>query len=66
MLVAEKYHLHNFDEQQWIGERGQHLIFCTKLLLDYLMKLENAIFAQGVSTFMPPVAAGFNGISRFQ
>ena len=30
------------------------------------MKLENAIFAQGVSTFMPPVAAGFDGISRFQ
>ena len=30
------------------------------------MKLENTIFAQGVSTFMPPVAAGFDGISRFQ
>ena len=29
------------------------------------MKLENAIFAQGVSTFMPPVAAGFDSISRF-
>ena len=28
------------------------------------MKLENTIFAQGVFTFMPPVAAGFDGISR--
>ena len=50
MLVAEKYHLHNFDEQQWIGERGQQLFFCTKLLLDHLMKLENAIF-DGISRF---------------
>ena len=50
MLVAEKYHLHNFDEQQWIEERGQQLFFCTKLLLDHLMKLENAIF-DGISRF---------------
>ena len=35
MLVAMQYHVQNFDEKQWIGEGGQHLIFCNKSYISW-------------------------------
>lgn len=49
--IAKQYHIQN----RWTrlnSGRGQLLVFCPKILVDFLMKPVNALFAQGVTTFL--------------